>query len=259
MISRILAATCRLALPLLLAILLVAPAPGASSKAPPRPSSGGGSKPPSPPPPPPPKPPTPPPAPVSTPRPTFTPNPRPIIRPVVVVPPKPLPTVRIVPFHVDFSLQMAEGGYLRALEPAPKYDDKGVLQKYTPEELKQLRADHPEFPGFPRDLEGLHNGQTIVVYMGKFAEPTKEEIERAKETKGGSATSPDQPKVEEKAPAPRLIPVGALGGTVSGWNETTRDFKLRVESLAYEGHIPVIDSKALVKDLQVLLILIVKD
>src|SRR5262249_27680731 len=147
------------------------------------------------------------------------------------------------PVQTNFELRVDESAYLRSLQPPPKFDDKGNIQKYTPEELQKLRADHPEFPGFPLEGNNLKNGQTVVVYMGKMAEPTALEKDREKETKGGSATSPDLPK--EKPP--HLIPVGALGGVVNQWDDGTKAFTLRVETIAEAGKVPVIDAKALVK------------
>jgi hypothetical protein len=176
-----------------------------------------------------------------------------------VNPSRPSPGVRLVPVQTIFDLEMGESAHVRAMQPPPKFDDKGNIQKYTPEELKQLRADHPEFPGFPTETPNLKVGSAVVVYMGKVAEPAKEiDKDREKETKGGSATSPDAPKPEKEKP-PNLVPFGALGGVVTSFNETTKQFTLRVDTVAEAGKVPVIDSKALVKDLHVMLVLILKD
>jgi hypothetical protein len=177
------------------------------------------------------------------------------------------PRISIVGVHTHFHLQAGDEVLVRTAEAPPKFDDKGNLQQYTPEELKQLRGDRPELPGFPADWDNVKQGQVVLVYMTRRP-PAPQEGEKpdAKEKESGpfpGGTDRDAGKAEgkeagkaEKGPA--IVPVGALGGVLMTWEGETKKFTLRVDALAQAGKVPKIDPNAVVKDLQVGLVLILK-
>lgn len=161
----------------------------------------------------------------------------------------------LVQVNLDFRLQLPDTAKMRTAEPPPKYDDKGNLKKYTPEELKALRADSPELPGFPSDLTEVKNGQTVIVY---FARQPVVPTEPQKGTSSGSAST------EGRSPPPAKpmklsipTPVGALAGTIAGAEESTKKFTLKVDTVGVSGQ--KVDTAALVKDLHVVLVVVLKE
>jgi hypothetical protein len=180
-------------------------------------------------------------------------------------PPKP---PQVVTIHTDFALQAGDDVMLRTAGPPLKYSDKGLIQNYTRAELKNLKGDHPELPGFPSETARLKNGQLVLVFFGKktptssygdkgAAATTKaQEAGDGKTPKTGDGKSPETTKPEKGFLSP---PAGVLAGVLSRYDEPTKKFVLRVDTQHEAGKVPTINTKEMLKDFEVTLIVILKD
>jgi hypothetical protein len=169
--------------------------------------------------------------------------------------PRPEDGPRLVTVRNDFSFQAGDEVKVRLGKPPIKYDDKGHIVKHTPEELKELKGADPNLPGYTGTQDNLKNGQVVVVYLARKKEALPKS-EKAAETGKPESAKPDAAKLEASAP----MPVGALAGTLSNLEGTTKKFTLRVETVSLAGAPAAkIDPKELVEDLQIAMIVILKD
>jgi hypothetical protein len=76
---------------------------------------------------------------------------------------KELNAVKVTRDHKDFDLQSTAGVKVRYLEPPVVYDDKGFQKKFTADELKEMKGNDPNVPGYAADFDKLAPGQTVRV------------------------------------------------------------------------------------------------
>lgn len=186
---------------------------------------------------------------------------KPAVPPRGAVPPKP-PTVQ-----KHLNLQAADDMVVRLREPPLKYDEKGLILRYTAKELKELRGDG-KLPGYPGDFANLKNGQTVLVFLARSdrslyqpevrTDTKKEPAKDNKDNKDNKATSSskDAAKKDDKPAAP--MHAGALMGRLTKVDESNKKLTLRIETPAQPGQ-PAADPKELLKDLHATMIVILKD
>jgi len=183
---------------------------------------------------------------------------------------------KLVTLHTKFDVQAAETVTVRLFQPPPKFDEKGNIQKYTRADLKKLKGDHPELPGYPGEFGDLKNGQMVVAYFGRASADaastsslaTKDKPEAGANTTPKSAndvadsspSSAGKPATASK-PAKARMPTlaGILAGTVSNLDESGKKFTLTVDTQHNAANVPKIDSKEMLKDYHITMILIVKE
>ncbi len=71
--------------------------------------------------------------------------------------------------HKDFDFETTDETRVRFKEPPVRHDEKGYVQKYTAQELKELRGDG-KLPGYAADWDDLKAGQTVKVTLARPAE-----------------------------------------------------------------------------------------
>jgi hypothetical protein len=177
-----------------------------------------------------------------------------IVRPVTAA--RPTTTAhpaapRLVTVHTNFDLEAGDTSQVRLKDPPAQFDDKGLIKKYTRAELKQLKGEHPELPGYPGDYTNLKNGQTVIVYFKRnnaLAAKAAPEVDSAAES--------EQPKKKKKT---AMSAAGVLGGVVTKLEGSTRKFTLRVDTQTQAGKQPTIDPKTMLQDFHVSMIVILKD
>jgi hypothetical protein len=89
---------------------------------------------------------------------------------------------RLVNDHKDIDIHLADDVKYRRAELPLKYDDKGMIAKYTKEEEKELKGD-PKLPGYEAKAEDVTKGAVIKVTLAykKVETADKEEPEKDKE------------------------------------------------------------------------------
>jgi hypothetical protein len=72
----------------------------------------------------------------------------------------------------DYKLRAADDMKVRLLYPAPEYDDKGNLKKFSDKDLKAMKGPG-NLPGFTAELDALRTGQMVRIYVARPATPAK--------------------------------------------------------------------------------------
>jgi hypothetical protein len=89
----------------------------------------------------------------------------------------------------DVKLRAADKMRVRTLFLPIDYDDKGNVKKYTKKEKEALRGPDKSLPGYTSEMEALHAGQTVMVYLAKGqANPVPNSKKGAK---GAAKLNPD--------------------------------------------------------------------
>jgi hypothetical protein len=70
---------------------------------------------------------------------------------------------RIQTTRKPFVLDVADEVEVRMMEMPLAFDDMGRPRKHTPEEVKELKGDNPNIPGYRSDYERLRVGQIVDV------------------------------------------------------------------------------------------------
>jgi hypothetical protein len=100
---------------------------------------------------------------------------------------------KLVEFHASEDL------VVRTLVlPNNGYDEKGNPKKYTPEELKALKGDKPNLPGYTAKADDLKPGAIVVLTMKRAPAPPKDKDAPAK----------DAPEVKADPKDPKAAPTG---------------------------------------------------
>jgi hypothetical protein len=81
--------------------------------------------------------------------------------------------------QIPVDLQAADEMKVRTLVLPPKYDDKGKITRYSNQELKEMRGNS-NLPGYAAEMDSLHTGQTVVVYLAKPKAPPKPAAKKEK-------------------------------------------------------------------------------
>jgi hypothetical protein len=69
--------------------------------------------------------------------------------------------------HKEFDLDSTDKVTVRYLEPPAQYDDKGFPKKYTAAELKELKGNNSDLPGYAAEFDKLLPGQTVRVTLAR--------------------------------------------------------------------------------------------
>lgn len=113
----------------------------------------------------------------------------------------------VVDHRTDYQLTLASDAKVRVMKAPTKYDDKGNPQRYSSEELKQLKGDTPDeqrLAGYKSDLDNLHEGDVVQVTV--------------------ATPKPDRADKEKT----KMVPVGQLTGMVA--NLSGKAFTLQVHN-----------------------------
>jgi hypothetical protein len=101
---------------------------------------------------------------------------------------------KVIAEHKDFDLQSTPEVVVRYLELPKEYDDKGYPKKYTAAELKEMKGDNPDLPGYKADFDKLRPGQTVRVTLTKpKADPPKDKDKE--KPKGKDVAEDKKPQV----------------------------------------------------------------
>lgn len=87
----------------------------------------------------------------------------------------------------EYKLRATDEMKVRVLYPAPEYDEKGVLKKFTEKELK-ARKGPGNLPGYAAELDALRTGQMVRIYLARAPVPVK-----GAPTKAKKITEEDEP------------------------------------------------------------------
>jgi len=94
----------------------------------------------------------------------------------------------------SIEFQASEKVKVRTMVLPSDFDEKGEIKKYTADELKKLKGDHPNLAGYDVTPDQITPGSTVEVTL-TFAKKAKTETSPTKEVK-----DKDAPK-EKDAPA----------------------------------------------------------
>lgn len=135
----------------------------------------------------------------------------------------------VVTVHTDFQLEAGDNIPVRVLHPPAKFDEKGNIKKYSSAELKQLKGDRKDLPGYPVDYNSLKTGQAVLVYMSRVPTGMKlGETDAALSSEGLDGKAPVQKTAAKKSSRPHYA--GILGGTLTTLEGSSRKFTLRVDT-----------------------------
>jgi hypothetical protein len=75
--------------------------------------------------------------------------------------------VKFITQSKDFDLESTPTVVVRTLELPADYDDKGNPKKYTAAEVKELKGNNPDLPGYTSSFDKLLAGQVVRVSLVK--------------------------------------------------------------------------------------------
>ncbi len=78
-----------------------------------------------------------------------------------------LKSMKVVTEWVEVEIPIKETTKIRTKTPLQVYDDKGNIKKYSPEELKTLKGNNPNLPGYEVKIDELTPGAVIEVTLNK--------------------------------------------------------------------------------------------
>ena len=78
-----------------------------------------------------------------------------------------LKSMKVATEWVEVEIPIKETTKIRTKTPLQVYDDKGNIKKYSPEELKTLKGNNPNLPGYEVKIDELTPGAVIEVTLNK--------------------------------------------------------------------------------------------
>ena len=78
-----------------------------------------------------------------------------------------LKSMKVVTEWVEVEIPIKETTKIRTKTPLQVYDDKGNIKKYSPEELKTLKGNNPNLPGYEVKIDELTPGAVVEVTLNK--------------------------------------------------------------------------------------------
>lgn len=78
---------------------------------------------------------------------------------------------RVVTTRRPYILDMADDVVVRIMQLPLQFDDMGKPRKHTEDELKELRGDNPNLPGYKSTIDSLRVGQTVDISLRRFQPP----------------------------------------------------------------------------------------
>jgi hypothetical protein len=107
---------------------------------------------------------------------------------------------------IDLDLESADDLVVRTHVLPEQFDEKGKPKKYTSKQLKEMKGDNPNLPGYAADKDSLQTGQVVTIYLGH-----KKDAPKVKEKPKDKDAPKDKDKLWEEANKPlvRMIVIDA--------------------------------------------------
>lgn len=91
---------------------------------------------------------------------------------------------RVVNDKKTIEFHAGENMVVRNLNLPVEYNEKGVLKKFTPEEIKKLKGDKPNLIGYESKVEDLQVGQIVKVTLARKKAEAKKPEDKDKDIPG---------------------------------------------------------------------------